>query len=403
VTVPRAAYASADCFADTRRRLRRGGLVVVAAATAIVLAAATPAHAGGQVCSRHAHVGQPLPAAVKVVTACATFTVYSNGHVRVAATPRAIGQGTSWTLLAGVGAPVVQRERKVAILAHGRAMWRSRGRFRANGVFALVGPSSIAFTYERFTKRGEQTSLYLSPLKGREERVAVNEQLLGWTAEGELLTDRFEQGVYLRDSSGRLLRRASGRVREVQFDQASRTLLAISQQGVLERYRDRRWSPIANLAALGLDRRTRFEQLAGRLIGLIDGRRVAVLRQNGSLFASADFASGNVAGESGLVANSTATAVTFVVSHGSPAQARGSESVEMLQESDRRARTLYTGAVPGRLCVRWATLAWHGNWLLYSVTSGKTLLLNSHEGRRLDLTAAVHELAPANPRSIDWA
>jgi hypothetical protein len=49
VTEPRAAYARADCFADTRRRLRRGGLLVVAAATAIVLAAAGPAHAGGQV------------------------------------------------------------------------------------------------------------------------------------------------------------------------------------------------------------------------------------------------------------------------------------------------------------------------------------------------------------------
>lgn len=49
MTEPRAAYARADCFADTWRRLRRGGLHVVAAATAIVLASAAPARAGGQV------------------------------------------------------------------------------------------------------------------------------------------------------------------------------------------------------------------------------------------------------------------------------------------------------------------------------------------------------------------
>ncbi|MGH3009866.1 MAG: hypothetical protein ACRDLM_10755 [Gaiellaceae bacterium] len=353
-------------------------------------------------CSRQAHAGQRIPAAVKVVTGCATYMISRSGHVFVAATSRPIGQGVSWTLLAGAGAPVVQRGSHIAVFAHGRVVWHSRRRFRASGVFALVGPRSIAFTYERFTKKGEQHSLYVAPLKGSEQHVSVNEQLLGWTAEGELLTDRFEHGVYLRDPTGRLVRRVSGRLREVQFSQASRTLLAISQQGVLERYRGRRWSPIANLPTLGLDRHTTFEQLAGGLIGLLDGHRLALLHQNGSLFASAHFDSGDVAGESGLVANTTGTGVAFVVSHGTAAQPRGSESVELLRQNDRRARTLYKSAVPGRLCVRWATLAWRRDWLLYSVTSGKTFLLESHGVRRLDLTTVVHEIAPTNPRSIGW-
>lgn len=353
-------------------------------------------------CSHQAHVAEPLPAAVKVVTGCATFTISPDGRVGVAPTPRAIGQGVASTLLAGTGAPVVQQGKRIAILAGGRVIWRSRGRFRAIGVFALLGRRSIAFSYEHFTKRGEQTSLYVAPRTGREQRAATNEQLLGWTATGELLTVRFEHGVYVRSSSGRLLRRASGRLRWLQFDQSTRTLLAISWQGILERYHDRRWAPIANLPELGLGRHTMFEQLDGGLVGLLDGRRVVLLHRDGSLFASARFAAGNVAGESGLVASRTGTVVAFVVSHGTAAQPRGSESVELLREHERRAHTLYQGSVPGRQCGRWATLAWRGSWLLYSVTSGKTLLLDSHGDRRLDLTAVVHELSPTNPRSISW-
>jgi hypothetical protein len=54
---------------------------------------------------------------------------------------------------------------------------------------------------------------------------------------------------------------------------------------------------------------------------------------------------------------------------------------------------------------RWATLAWHGNWLLYSVTGGKTLLLETAtRARPLDLTRLVHELVShSNLRSIVWA
>lgn len=330
--------------------------------------------------------------------------VSPGGRVRATATRRPVGEGVFSTLLAGVGAPIVQEPGgQVGVVGHGRVIWRSGGRFRAIGVFALAVPGAVAFTYESFTKRGERSSLYVARLGGSERRVAMGEQLLGWTASGELLTVRFERGVYLRDSSGRLLRRVSGRLRQVEFDQATRSLLAISRHGVLERYRNGYWSAIAKLPTFGLDRHTTFEQLTGDLIGLLDDHRVAVLRADGSLFASARFRSGNVAGESGLIANRAGTAVAFVVSHGSAAQPHGSESVVMLQAHDRRARTLYSGSVPGKLCVRWATLAWHGEWLLYSVTSGKTLALNSRSrGHPLDLTAIVYALAPDGPRSIDW-
>jgi hypothetical protein len=310
--------------------------------------------------------------------------------------------------VAGDGAPIVQRGPEIAVLARGKAIWRSRGRFRARGVFAIVGRDAVAFSYESYFSRREQIGLYVAQRGAAERRIAENEQPLGWTADDKLLSWRFEHGfswLYLRDSRGRLQGRVSSGLREIRFDQAIRTVLAISRSGVLERYRSGRWSPIVKLAALGLDVQSSFERLAGGLVGLVDGLRVAVLKKDGSLFASARFDSGNVAGESGLVANGAGTAVAFVVTRGRPSAPIGHESVQLLHAGDRRAETLQGGRVPGALCGRWATLAWHRKWLLYSVTGGKTLLVNTaNHARRLDLTRLMHKLAPhSNLRSIAWA
>jgi hypothetical protein len=307
--------------------------------------------------------------------------------------------------VAGDGAPVLQRGHRVVVLRHGRTVFQSRGRFRAAAVFATIGATAVAFAYERFTKSGEQTDLYLAAFGRHEHRLAVDEHPLGWTRSGNLLTWRYRHGVYLRGPSGGLLGRIIGPTREIRYDQTTHTLLAISRRGLLERYRDERWSPVANLLALGLDRRASFERLAGGLIGLLDGTRVSVLRQDGSVFASARFRSGDVAGESGLVANPTGTAAAFVVTHGRAAQRRGYQSVQLLRAGDQHATTLHSGAISGALCVRWATLAWHDNWLLYSVTGGKTLLLHAGaDAKSLDLSTLVHRLVPHNNlRSISWA
>jgi hypothetical protein len=333
---------------------------------------------------------------------CAAYTVSRTGHVDVA-TRGVEGEGVTWMAVAGPGAAVRQSGTGIAFLEGGKTVWRSRSTFRAQGVFAEIGPDAVAFSYDSFLNRREELSLYVAPFGGKATRVAADEQPLGWTAAGNLLTWRYEHGVFLRDARGRLLRRVSGPLREIRFGQGTRTLLAISRDGVLERYRSGRWSQLADLNRLGLDRHSSFERLAGGLIGIVDQRRVVVLRPNGTVFASARFASGDVAGESGLVANADETAVAFVVSHGSPAAVEGRETVELLRAGARRATSIFGGSVPGRLCVRWTTLAWHGRWLLDSVTSGKTLVLDTTEGSRpLDLTQLVDDLAPHGGQ-LAWA
>lgn len=300
--------------------------------------------------------------------------------------------------VAGNGAPVVQRGRRIAVLVHGKAVWRSRGPFKANAVFALAGPGVVAVTYfGPFTRHGQLTSLYLAPFGGGEHRVSRGEYALGWTAHGDLLTWGHD-GIRLRSASGRLLRRVLGRSRGFEFDRRTRTLLAITDRDALERYRSGRWSRLANLTALHLGPGTTLERPAGGLIGLVGARQVTVLRADGSLFASARFHSGDVAGASGLVANRAGTAVAFVVTRG-PRQ-----TVELLQAGERRPILLHSDRVPLG-CGAWTTLAWHDHWLIDSTARGKTFLLDAtRRARPVDITRLVQRLVPGgNPRSIAWA
>ncbi len=371
-------------------------VLIVAACVSASASAAPPA------CARHA-AGPRLPAALRLSTACATYTVSRDGRVRASSTPPLIGEGISSMAVAGIGAPVLQDGRRIAVRAGGKTVWRSRGRFKANGVFALARPGAIAFTYYgRFTKHGQGTTLYLARFGGAELRVAAGEYPLGWTASGNLLT--WGHGVQLRSPTGRLLRRGLGHLREFRFDQHTRTLLAISNDDLLERYRSRHWAPLANLDTLHLDHQAALELLASGLISIVDDHRVAVLRQDGSLFASARFPSGEIAGASGLVANTTGTAVAFVVTHSTPNHSHGRQLVELLRAGERRATLLHNGTIPLG-CNTWTTLAWHNQWLIDSAARGQTLLLDTTGRiRPLNITPLVHQLAPSgHPRSIAWA
>lgn len=318
--------------------------------------------------------------------------------------------------MAGPGAPVVQRGGRIAVLRAGRELWRSAGRFRAVAVFATVGPDAVAFSYERFTRSRSSESLYLARLGGRERELAVNETPLGWTSRGRLLTERFRDGffgVYLRDGDGRLLGRVAANVREVRFQPATRTVLALSRSGVLERYRGS-WRRLADLHALGFGRQASFEPLAGGLIGILQASHVVVLRPSGALFASARFPargrSFTVAGHSGLVANASGSAVAFAVTSGDNGHAPvGRESVYVLRAGDRSGREVYSGTLRFAVCERWASLDWHGDWLLYATTEGKTVALNSRAPtRRIDLTRVVRRFSSTDGEGnvnaqLQWA
>jgi hypothetical protein len=299
--------------------------------------------------------------------------------------------------IAGPGAALAEHGGRIAVLRGDREVWRSVGRFRVNGVFATVGPRAVAFSYDDFARGSPGPSLYVAPLHGSERKVASGELPLGWTAAGRLLSWRFRQGLFglfLRRADGSLLRQVGARLRELRFEPASRTALALTRAGVLERY-DGRWHRLADLRALGFGRRASFEPLAGGLVGVLEDGHVAILRRDGTRFASAQFParrrSFSVAGQSGLVANASGHAVAFAVTSGNDGSARvGRESLYVLRAGDREPTRLYDGRLRFAVCERWAGLDWHGDWLLYATTEGMTFALDTRApARRIDLTRLV--------------
>jgi hypothetical protein len=313
--------------------------------------------------------------------------------------------------IAGAGAPVVQRGGRIAVLLNGRELWRSAGRFRAAGVFAILGRRALTFSYERYEGQRIRESLYVAPLGDSEREVAPGERPLGWTRDGELLTWRFRQGVFevfVRDRDGILIRRIGAQLREVRFDSTSQTVLALTRSGLLQRFDGHRWSHLANLRTHGFTRVASFEPLAGGLIGVLGGNHVGVLRADGSEFATAVFPAWrtriSVAGQSGLVANANGSAVAFAIARGNDGYGTvGVESIYLLREADSRPRMLYSRPLRFAICERWASLSWDGNWLLYATTEGRTVALDSSSpGRRADLSGLVRRLGSLDAeRKVD--
>jgi hypothetical protein len=367
---------------------RFGRIVVVAAVVLAIASAAAFAEAKAG--------PSGLPAPVVFETSRAAHTLFPSGRVRVARArrPEPCG-GTTWMLIAGEGACLMQRGGRIAVVRNGRDVWRSTGHYRLNGVFAKLGRRAVAFSYERYDRRRPTQTLLIAPLGGRERVVAYDEWPLGWTRGGDLLTWRFRQGAvgaYLRSADGTMLRRVVAGLAEIRFDDQTQTLFMLSRSGVVSRYDGRRRERLVDLRTLGFAPRPTIELLDGGLIAVVSRLRVAVLRRDGSLFASAIFRRGKhsgVAGDSGLVANRTGTAVAFTVTVGNTGyRSVGRESIYVLREGDRSSSRVGSHRLRFALCERWAGLSWHGEWLLYAVTEGRTEAIDTtRRDRRIDLTA----------------
>jgi hypothetical protein len=351
-----------------------------------------------------------LPAPVVFETSRAVHTLLPNGRILAARARRERCGGTTWMLVAGEGACLVRRGGRIAVVLNGREVWRSTGRYRLNGVFAKLGPRAVAFSYERYDRSGPNQTLLLARLGGRERVVARDERPLGWVSGGELLTWRFRRGavgVYLRSANGMVLRRVAAGLAEIRFEPRTRTLLMLSRAGVLSRFDGRRRERLVDLRALAFARRPTIEVLDGGLTGVLGRSRVAVLRRDGSMFASAVFPPRgrrfSVAGNSGLVANRSGTVVALTVSEGNTGyRSVGRESVFVLRAGDRRARPVFSKRLRFALCERWAGLSWHGDWLLYAATEGRTVAIDvDRRGRRIDLTAVALRLGRRSEGKLD--
>ena len=206
-----------------------------------------------------------LPAAVVFETSRATHTLLPSGRILVAPARRGRCAGAASMLVAGEGACLLQRGGRIAVVRDAREVWRSSGRYRRNGVFAKLGPHAVAFSYDSYDQRRSTQTLLIAPLGGRERAIARDEWPLGWTRAGELLTWRSRQGavrVYLRSAGGTMRRRLAAGLAEIRWDPPTRTLFMLSRAGVLSRHDGGRRERLADLRALGFDRRPTIELLA---------------------------------------------------------------------------------------------------------------------------------------------
>jgi hypothetical protein len=369
---------------------------IAVVAIAAALGAAAPGEAKSPLpdCARKAPRSGPagLPATLSVQTRCGAFQLQPNGAVRASGrgivvdrTPSiSFGEGISWRLVRG----------RLTALRGAVPVWGSSRRYPRllDLQSAAIGANAVAFTY--------RSRLFVARDGSPERRVARGERPLGWSRDGLLFTSR-GRDVLLREADGTFIAVVQRKPRAVRFDAATRTLLTITRDARLERFDGRSTTSLVRLRDLRLPVWTWPEPLAGGLIGLVAPHRVAVLRSDGSLFASATFPRGrrwNAAGNSGLVADPEGRAVALTLTVGNTGYAsHGAEWLLVLREGDRAARVLHRERLRFAVCERWTTLAWHGRWLLYSSTEGHALALDTGRRTLVDLTPLMARLPGARP------
>jgi hypothetical protein len=273
-----------------------------------------------------------------------------------------------------------------------RRLWRSQRRFVPGyDVGAVtIGPHALAFSF------GGSARLFVAALGSAEREVADGEYPLGWTRGGDLFTHTNGGGkLRLRHANGDLAATLPGKVLGYTFDRLNGEVV-FTQNGRVLRTDGSKTIRIASLARLGLPRRPEIDPL-GRLLALRDRRRIAVLRRDGSLFASTALPRrrSRVDGvSSALTASLDGRSVAFTLTRGNTAYgSRGGETVYLLRAGARRAARLHTEHMRFAICERGASLAWHGRWLLYAASEGNVVVLDGRGRRRaLDLTRTVLRL-----------
>jgi hypothetical protein len=363
-------------------------------AAALAVVAAGGASDGLPRCAKAAPDQGPsgLPATLSLETRCADFRLEPDGGLRaLAVAPASRGSisfadGISWRLIRG----------RLAAYSGEHRLWRSSRRYPRlfDLQSAAVGARAVALAYRSrlFVAAGGPNAV--------ERPVARNERPLGWSRDGLLFTLRGGE-LRLRNAAGRLVAVVEPSARAVRYDPATRSVLLFARYGRVERFDGRVVTELADLHELGMPITAWIEPLAGGLVGISTQRRVAILRSDGSFFASARFPGGrrwNAVGNSGLVADPGGTAVALTMTEGNTGHSSdGAEWLLVLREGDRVARVLRREQLTFAVCERWTTLAWRDGWLLYSSTEGRTLALDTSSRRVVDLTPLVARLPGAQP------
>jgi hypothetical protein len=367
---------------------RTGGMRTRVLLGALALVAAAPGSAG----QAASNCGSALPAApaglpapVVFRTSCGTYRADEHGTVSRTRPVRSPWWSPSRFQIA-------VRDDHVVVVERGRVRWRSkRPFFSAPSEFDSVAfaPHELAFSFIH-------GRLWVSRFDGHEHAVGWSEGALVWTSRGDLLTlprrhGHFElavrdgQGLHPRVIARRLLNYAL-------VDDATRTVLYVNASRTLVRTDGRSKQFLANLGALGFGPKAALQALPGGMVGLSSEKRLAVLRRDGSVFARTDFPAapaGQKHGWTNFAAGRDRVAAAVELSD---RDGTGGEDVLVVR----------AGATSGRLLAReqshWAgcgwivTLAWRGDWLLYSDSVVDVLAFDTDGSGRIELSATAQRL-----------
>jgi hypothetical protein len=357
-------------------------------------AGATPSSGGCEQALPHAPAS--LPAAVVVTTPCGRFRLDPGGDVTF--------QGQRTSPVPAIATVYWPRDltwygvdKGHIVIGRGlERLWTSRRSYpRARFAVGVVvlGRRKLAFSYLR---RGV-AELYLARYGRGERTLARGEAPMTFVASGQLVTLR-HGWLLLRAGNGRVVRtlarhavdaQVGGAAGSVYFRAGSRLFMF---DGVCVRQ-------LTSLRRLGFSSAPMVEPL-GPLVVVRDERRLVVLNTDGRMVAStplpvrprrADGVS------SPVVANESGTAVAFTATNGNTAYGSpGHETVYVLASGSRQARPVFTEALQFQECERMASLAWRGQWLLYSATEQRAAVIaTSGNELSVDLDAVIAQLPGA--------
>ncbi|MGH2859089.1 MAG: hypothetical protein ACRDMJ_16565 [Solirubrobacteraceae bacterium] len=193
------------------------------------------------------------------------------------------------------------------------------------------------------------------------------------------------------------------------LDLATGSLYFVSRGVLFGAHGARSWR-LGSLRGFGMSADTWMVPLGG-LVQLMDNDRLAVVRPDGSLFASTRLPRDHGQPDtpsSQLQIAPDRSAVAFTVAFGrsqnpyATRRVRGSEVVYLLRPGAHAAVPLFVAAVRFAVCERGAWLQWHASWLLYGNTEGNLAAIDTTGAHRpIDLDTILRGRLGETPEGFD--
>ncbi len=333
-----------------------------------------------------------LPTPITITTGAVSYRIARDGRAtRIANAVSRYPRDAAW--FPGTDTWYVVRHGQLVVGRGSTTLWRSRREIPAGqlGVIA-AGPHAVAFQHDHV--------LFIAAYGGTDRPVARREVPLGWSAGGLFTYSYTRRELLLRSDTGAILETIARRPLQYEYDLGSGSLFFVTR-GVLVGARGARAWRLASLRSLGFTTNTWLQPM-GRLVELMDDRRLVVLQPGGSVFASGPLPRDGRqpdAPSSSLAIAPSASAVAFTVAFGrtdnpsATRRAHGTEIAYLLHAGARAATALHVERVAFAPCERGASLQWHGSWLLYTNTEGNLAAIDTAGAHpTIELTGLVRRL-----------